>query len=118
MPFCNTPYSNQAKNADFEKLQVQPTVAIHGPYVRPRPVLVVRGSPLQPLPSQAQKNRLSLDSRTDPRSVDQTMVCGLCLWIKTSFTQPLTQTTINQHRPSFDPRSVGLTVDEGQQPVS
>ncbi|WMV33596.1 hypothetical protein MTR67_026981 [Solanum verrucosum] len=23
---CNTPYSNQAKNADFEKLQVQPTV--------------------------------------------------------------------------------------------
>ncbi|WMV38061.1 hypothetical protein MTR67_031446 [Solanum verrucosum] len=26
--------------------------------------------------------------------------------------QPLTQTTVDQHRPSFDPRSVGLTVDE------
>ncbi|WMV26396.1 hypothetical protein MTR67_019781 [Solanum verrucosum] len=70
------------------------------------------------LPCQAQKYRLSLDSRKDPRSVDQTMVRGLCLWIKTSFTQPLTQTTIDQHGPSIDPRSVGLTVDEGQQLVS
>ncbi|WMV47007.1 hypothetical protein MTR67_040392 [Solanum verrucosum] len=26
--------------------------------------------------------------------------------------QPLTQTTVDQHGPSFDPRSVGLTVDE------
>ncbi|WMV45375.1 hypothetical protein MTR67_038760 [Solanum verrucosum] len=26
--------------------------------------------------------------------------------------QPLTQTTVNQHGPSFDPRSVDLTVDE------
>ncbi|WMV54434.1 hypothetical protein MTR67_047819 [Solanum verrucosum] len=32
--------------------------------------------------------------------------------------QPLTQTTVDQHGPSFDPRSVGLTVDESQQPVS
>ncbi|WMV55520.1 hypothetical protein MTR67_048905 [Solanum verrucosum] len=32
--------------------------------------------------------------------------------------QPLTQTTVDQHGPSFDPRSVGLTVDEDQQPVS
>ncbi|WMV54435.1 hypothetical protein MTR67_047820 [Solanum verrucosum] len=32
--------------------------------------------------------------------------------------QPLTQTTVDQHEPSFNPRSVGLTVDEGQQPVS
>ncbi|WMV13377.1 hypothetical protein MTR67_006762 [Solanum verrucosum] len=26
--------------------------------------------------------------------------------------QPLTQTTVDQHGPSFDPRSIGLTVDE------
>ncbi|WMV25849.1 hypothetical protein MTR67_019234 [Solanum verrucosum] len=32
--------------------------------------------------------------------------------------QPLTQTTVDQHGPSIDPRSVGLTVDEDQQPVS
>ncbi|WMV13457.1 hypothetical protein MTR67_006842 [Solanum verrucosum] len=32
-------------------------------------MLVVCGSPLQPLPSQAQKNQLILDSRIDPRSV-------------------------------------------------
>ncbi|WMV58888.1 hypothetical protein MTR67_052273 [Solanum verrucosum] len=44
--------------------------------VRPRPLLVVRGSPLQPLPSQAQKNRLSLDLETDPRSVGQSTVRG------------------------------------------
>uniref|UniRef100_M1DQ40 Uncharacterized protein n=1 Tax=Solanum tuberosum TaxID=4113 RepID=M1DQ40_SOLTU len=83
---------------------------------RPRPVLVVRGSPLQPLPKPAQKNWLSPDSRTDPQSVDQTTVRGLCPWIETSLTQPLTQTTIDQNGPSFDPRSVGLTVDEDQQP--
>ncbi|WMV32335.1 hypothetical protein MTR67_025720 [Solanum verrucosum] len=88
------------------------------PMVRPRPVLVVRGSPLQPLPKPAQKIWLSLNSQTDPQSVDQTTVCGLCSWIETSLTQPLTQTTVDQHGPSFDPRSVGLTVDEGQQPVS
>ncbi|WMV51420.1 hypothetical protein MTR67_044805 [Solanum verrucosum] len=38
-------------------------------------------------------------------------------WIEASFTQPLMQTTTNQHRQSFDPRSIGLTIDEGQQPV-
>ncbi|WMV09944.1 hypothetical protein MTR67_003329 [Solanum verrucosum] len=85
---------------------------------RPRPVLVVRGSPLQPHPKPAQKSRLSPNSRTDPRSVDQTTVRGMCLWIETSFTQPLTQTMVDQHGPSFDPWSVGLTVDEGQLPVS
>ncbi|WMV45982.1 hypothetical protein MTR67_039367 [Solanum verrucosum] len=46
------------------------------------------------------------------RPADQTTVCGLCPWIETSLTQPLTQTTVDQHRPSFNPRSVGLTVDE------
>uniref|UniRef100_M1DMN1 Integrase core domain containing protein n=1 Tax=Solanum tuberosum TaxID=4113 RepID=M1DMN1_SOLTU len=69
-------------------------------------------------PQPSSKNWLSPDSRTDPRSVDQTTVRGLCPWIETSLTQPLTQTTVDQHGPSFDPRSVGLTVDEGQQPVS
>uniref|UniRef100_M1DYG4 Uncharacterized protein n=1 Tax=Solanum tuberosum TaxID=4113 RepID=M1DYG4_SOLTU len=62
-----------------------------------------------PKPAQ-KKNMLSLDSRTDPRSVDQTTVRGLCPWIETSFTQSLTQTTVDQHGPSIDPRSVGLTV--------
>ncbi|WMV20073.1 hypothetical protein MTR67_013458 [Solanum verrucosum] len=33
-------------------------------------------------------------------------------WIETSLTQPLTQTTVDQHGPSIDPWSVGLTVDE------
>ncbi|WMV09612.1 hypothetical protein MTR67_002997 [Solanum verrucosum] len=28
--------------------------------------------------------------------------------------QPLIQTTVDQHGPSFDPRSVGLTVDEAR----
>ncbi|WMV23964.1 hypothetical protein MTR67_017349 [Solanum verrucosum] len=64
-----------------------------------------------PSPASSEKNWLSLNSRTDPRSVDQTTVRGLCPWIKTSFTQPLTRTTVDQHGPSFDPRSVGLTVD-------
>ncbi|WMV30107.1 hypothetical protein MTR67_023492 [Solanum verrucosum] len=32
--------------------------------------------------------------------------------------QPVTQTTVDQHGPSIDPRSIGLTVDEDQQPVS
>ncbi|WMV25268.1 hypothetical protein MTR67_018653 [Solanum verrucosum] len=64
-------------------------------------------------PSQPAQKKiwLSLDPRTDPRSIDQTTVRGLCPWIKTSFTQPLTRTTVDQHGPSFDPRSVGLTVD-------
>ncbi|WMV54289.1 hypothetical protein MTR67_047674 [Solanum verrucosum] len=85
--------------------------------VRPRPVLVVRGSPLQPFPKPSSENWLSLDTRTDPRSVGQTTVCDLCPWIKAPFTQPLMQMTADQHRPSFNPRSVGLTVGEGQQPV-
>ncbi|WMV49511.1 hypothetical protein MTR67_042896 [Solanum verrucosum] len=63
-------------------------------------------------PQTSSGNWLSPDSRTDPRSVDQTTVRGLCPWIKTSFTQPLTRTTVDQHGPSFDPWSVGLTVDQ------
>ncbi|WMV41378.1 hypothetical protein MTR67_034763 [Solanum verrucosum] len=74
-------------------------------------MLVLRGSPLQPLPASSEKNWLRLDPQTDPRSVDQTTVRGLCPWIKTSFTQPLTRTMVDHHGPSFDPRSVGLTID-------
>ncbi|WMV59458.1 hypothetical protein MTR67_052843 [Solanum verrucosum] len=72
--------------------------------VRPRPVLVVRGSPLQPLPSQLRKlvkcrptDRPTVRrSDHDPWSVsvDQDLL-----------TQPLTSTTVDQHGPSFDPRS-------------
>uniref|UniRef100_M1DXJ8 Gag-pol polyprotein n=1 Tax=Solanum tuberosum TaxID=4113 RepID=M1DXJ8_SOLTU len=70
-------------------------------------------------PSQtSSENWLSPDSRTDPQSVDQTTVRGLCPLIETSLTQPLKKTTVDKHGPSFDPRSIGLTVDEGQQPVS
>ncbi|WMV51483.1 hypothetical protein MTR67_044868 [Solanum verrucosum] len=68
-------------------------------------------------PQTSSENWLSPDSRTDPRSIDQTTVRGLCPLIETSLTQPLTQAMVDQDGPSFDPRSVGLTVDEGQQPV-
>ncbi|KAH0636086.1 hypothetical protein KY289_036001 [Solanum tuberosum] len=71
-----------------------------------------------PSQTSSEKNMLSFDSRTDPRSVDRTTVCGLCPWIETSFTQSVTQTTVDQHGPSIDPRSVGLTVSLGRQPVS
>ncbi|WMV37848.1 hypothetical protein MTR67_031233 [Solanum verrucosum] len=37
-------------------------------------------------PQTSSENWLSPDSRTDPRSVDQTTVRGLCPWIKTSLT--------------------------------
>uniref|UniRef100_M1DB32 Uncharacterized protein n=1 Tax=Solanum tuberosum TaxID=4113 RepID=M1DB32_SOLTU len=68
-------------------------------------------------PRPSSENWLSPDSRTDPRSVDQTTVRGLCSWIETTPTQPLTQTTVDQHGLLFDPRSIGRTVDEGQQSV-
>uniref|UniRef100_M1DYW4 Uncharacterized protein n=1 Tax=Solanum tuberosum TaxID=4113 RepID=M1DYW4_SOLTU len=54
------------------------------------------------------ENRLSLDPRTDPRSVGQTTVRGLCLWIEAPFTQPLTRMMANQHGPSFDLRQASL----------
>ncbi|WMV53573.1 hypothetical protein MTR67_046958 [Solanum verrucosum] len=41
-------------------------------------------------PQTSSENWLSPDLWTDPRSVDKTTVRGFCLWIKTSFTQPLT----------------------------
>uniref|UniRef100_M1DMD5 Integrase core domain containing protein n=1 Tax=Solanum tuberosum TaxID=4113 RepID=M1DMD5_SOLTU len=44
-------------------------------------MLVVRGSPLQPLPKPAQKSWLCPDSRTDPRSVDHTTVQVLSIQI-------------------------------------
>ncbi|WMV29129.1 hypothetical protein MTR67_022514 [Solanum verrucosum] len=80
--------------------------------VRPRPVLVVRGSPLQPLPKPAQKIWLSVDPRPDLRSIGQVTDRSSCPWIDAPKSQLQSRTTVDQHGPSFDPRSVGLTVDE------
>uniref|UniRef100_M1DRE6 Uncharacterized protein n=1 Tax=Solanum tuberosum TaxID=4113 RepID=M1DRE6_SOLTU len=46
-------------------------------------------------PQTSSENWLSPDSRTDPWSVDQTTVRGLCPWIETSLTQSLTQTMVD-----------------------
>ncbi|WMV33738.1 hypothetical protein MTR67_027123 [Solanum verrucosum] len=62
--------------------------------------------------------RTQSENLAKSRLTDRPTVHGLFPWIETSLTQPLTQTTVDQHGPSFDPRSIGLTVDEGQQPVS
>ncbi|WMV33691.1 hypothetical protein MTR67_027076 [Solanum verrucosum] len=51
-------------------------VATHGPWSYPRPVLWVRGSPLQSLPKPNLENGLSLDLQIDLRSVGQTTVHG------------------------------------------
>uniref|UniRef100_M1C3F4 Uncharacterized protein n=1 Tax=Solanum tuberosum TaxID=4113 RepID=M1C3F4_SOLTU len=53
--------------------------------------------------------RKSAKSRlTDKPTVRRSDHCPvvLCPWIETSFTQPLTQTTVDQHGPSFDPRKL------------
>ncbi|WMV30032.1 hypothetical protein MTR67_023417 [Solanum verrucosum] len=68
-----------------------------------------------PSPNQL-NNWPSPDSWTDPRSVDQT---PWSVSVDRDFPyQPLTQTPVDQHGPSIDPWSVGLTVDEDQQLVS
>ncbi|WMV15016.1 hypothetical protein MTR67_008401 [Solanum verrucosum] len=67
-------------------------------------MLVVRGSPLLPLPKPSSENRLSLDPQADPRAVGQTTICGLCSWIEAPFTQPLSQMTADQRKSPFDPR--------------
>ncbi|WMV34386.1 hypothetical protein MTR67_027771 [Solanum verrucosum] len=51
--------------------------------------------------------RLSVDPRSDLRSVGQVTDRGSCLWIDAPKAQLLTQTTVNQHGPSIDPRSIG-----------
>ncbi|WMV07486.1 hypothetical protein MTR67_000871, partial [Solanum verrucosum] len=51
------------------------------------------------------------------RPTDRPMVHGLCPWIEASFTQPLREMIADQYGPSFNPRFVGLTVGEGQQPI-
>ncbi|WMV45445.1 hypothetical protein MTR67_038830 [Solanum verrucosum] len=100
------------KNIDFEKLQVQPTDrrSDHGPcwwsvvhHCNPSPEL--------------SHKKMAMSQLTD-RPMVRRSDHGPCPWIKTFFSQPLTRTTVNQHKPSFDPRSVGLTVDEGQQLLS
>ncbi|WMV38075.1 hypothetical protein MTR67_031460 [Solanum verrucosum] len=57
-------------------------------------------------PSQPAQKKLAKS-----RPTDRPTVRGLCPWIKTSFTQLQSRTMVHQHVPSFDPRSVGLTVD-------
>ncbi|WMV33123.1 hypothetical protein MTR67_026508 [Solanum verrucosum] len=84
---------------------------------RPRPVLVDRGSPLQPLPSQFRK--LAKSQLTNRPTVHRLDHCPWSVSVDRDFPyQPLTQTTVDQHGPSIEPRSVGVTVDEDQQPVS
>ncbi|WMV33415.1 hypothetical protein MTR67_026800, partial [Solanum verrucosum] len=65
-------------------------------------------------PQPSSENRLSLDPRTDPRSVGQITVrrSDHGPWSvsvdQDSFTQPLTRTMVDQHGLLFDPWSVGL----------
>ncbi|WMV38589.1 hypothetical protein MTR67_031974, partial [Solanum verrucosum] len=73
------------KNTDFEKLQVQLTVTIHGPRSDHGPCWWTVVHHCNPSPTSSE-NWLSPHSRTDPRSVDQTTVRGLCPWIETSLT--------------------------------
>ena len=82
-----------------------------------RSFLQVRGSWQKTSPELSQKIWLSVDPRPDLRSVGQVIDCSSCPWIDAPKAQLQSQTTIDQHGPSFDPRSVGLTVNEGQQSV-
>ncbi|WMV41285.1 hypothetical protein MTR67_034670 [Solanum verrucosum] len=77
MQLCNTPYPKQTKNADLRSCRCNlwsPSTdrrSDHGPCWWS----VVRHC--NPSPAISEKIWLSLDPRTDPRSVDQTTVCGL-----------------------------------------
>ncbi|WMV32319.1 hypothetical protein MTR67_025704 [Solanum verrucosum] len=55
----------------------------------------------------------SVNPRPDLRSVGQVMDSGLCQWIDAPKSQLQSQLTVDQHGPSFDAWSVGLTVGEG-----
>ncbi|KAH0761322.1 hypothetical protein KY290_017395 [Solanum tuberosum] len=50
--------------------------------------------------------RLSVDPRPDLRSVGQVTDRGSCPWINAPKAQLLSRLTVDQHGPSFDPRSV------------
>ncbi|WMV25691.1 hypothetical protein MTR67_019076 [Solanum verrucosum] len=76
-----------------------------------RSVLQVRGSSQKTSPELSQKIWLSVDPRLDLRSVSQVTDRSSCPWIDAPKAQLQSQTTVDQHGPSFDPRSIGLTVD-------
>ncbi|WMV55631.1 hypothetical protein MTR67_049016 [Solanum verrucosum] len=56
---------------------------------------------------------LSVDPRPDLRSVGQVTDRGLCPWIDSPKAQLQSRLMVDQHRPSLNARSVGLTVCEG-----
>ncbi|WMV25780.1 hypothetical protein MTR67_019165 [Solanum verrucosum] len=62
-------------------------------------------------PQLSQKIWLSVDPRPDLRSVSQVTDRSSCPWIDAPKAQLQSRTTVDQHGPSLDPRSVGLTVD-------
>ncbi|WMV32800.1 hypothetical protein MTR67_026185 [Solanum verrucosum] len=74
-----------------------------------------------PLKSVAVKDSLSKSDKSRPMdrptSVGQTTVRGLYSWMLVPFTKTLMRMMTDQHRPSFDPWSVGVIIGEGQQPV-
>uniref|UniRef100_M1DIY5 Uncharacterized protein n=1 Tax=Solanum tuberosum TaxID=4113 RepID=M1DIY5_SOLTU len=68
-------------------------------------------------PRLSQKIWLSVDPRPDLRSVDQVTDRSSYPWIDAPKALLQSRLTVDQHEPSIDPRSVGMTVDEGQQSV-
>ncbi|WMV32317.1 hypothetical protein MTR67_025702 [Solanum verrucosum] len=83
---------------------------VGGPTVHPAgPWFVSTNSPrTQP------EIRPSVDPRSDLRSVGQVMGRGSFPWIDAPKAQLQSQLTVDQHGPSFDAQSVGLTVGEGR----
>ncbi|WMV42530.1 hypothetical protein MTR67_035915 [Solanum verrucosum] len=70
-------------------------------------------------PSQNQLKKLVKSRLTDRPTVRRSDHGPWSVSVGRDFSyQPRTQTMVDQHGPSIDPRSVGLTVDEDQQPVS
>ncbi|WMV36928.1 hypothetical protein MTR67_030313 [Solanum verrucosum] len=65
------------------------------------------------LPRTQQEIRPSIDPRPDLRSVGQVTNRGSCPWINATKAQLHSLLTVDQHGPSFDARSVGLTVGKG-----
>ncbi|WMV08651.1 hypothetical protein MTR67_002036, partial [Solanum verrucosum] len=96
-------------------LTVRPAGGTHGHHPRTVDGLTVR--PAGPwfvtenFPELSQKIWLNVDPRPDLRSVSQVTDRSSCPWINALKAQLQYRTTVDQHGPSFDPRSVGLTVD-------
>ncbi|WMV32403.1 hypothetical protein MTR67_025788, partial [Solanum verrucosum] len=104
---CNTPNSKQTKDADFEKLQVRPRPRTGGPWF-------TTATPPQTSSDKSAKSRL-----TDRPTVRRSDHGRWSLSVDRDLLYPASDT--NYGRPAravFDSRSVGLTVDEDQRPVS